>query len=227
MAPISSLKDVMVSRPYPGRGCILASVEGERVMVYFLTGRSEASRNRRLLIRGSNVVVADRDGSGHDPLRHYCAAVVEGGWMVVGNGDHVEVMASSLASGIGFVESMATLEAEPDPPIWTPRIWAAVQPGLPEQPITAGVVHRRDDGGTTRAAWSIADLSEDVGLLVTTYAGTPDSVVIADAPVKVAHQAHSPTELLDAIWDALDPGLRVDAAVVRPDADDTFTLVAS
>lgn len=214
----------MTTRPYPGRGCLLASSQGERVIVYFVTGRSGASRNRRLAVQASSVLVTNRAGSDADTLRHYRAAALEGDWLVVGNGDHVDTVLASLAAGAGLLESTVTMEAEPDPPLWTPRIWAAVRPGRPEQAFAVGHARRRVDGGTTRAVWSVTGLPEGVGLLLTTYCGSAHDVAIAEAPVEVIHNAHAPGQLLDALWASLDPHLRVGAALVRPDTAETFSL---
>src|SRR5690349_4461561 len=96
-----NVHEALHSRPYPGRGVLLGRLStGTRVGAYFLTGRSESSRARRLVLRGGgDVEVADTSGGPHDALRHYLAIVERGPWLVFGNGDQVEPLATALAAG--------------------------------------------------------------------------------------------------------------------------------
>jgi IMP cyclohydrolase len=42
--------------------------------------------------------------------------------LVVGNGDHVDILAEALKRGVSLEHTLDLIEPEPDPPIWTPRI---------------------------------------------------------------------------------------------------------
>lgn len=92
---MTTIQSVLQTRAYPGRGCLAARTsEGELVFVYFVTGRSRASKNRVLSATPSgDITVRDRGDAQHDALRHYCAAASRGAWTVVGNGDQVEPIA--------------------------------------------------------------------------------------------------------------------------------------
>jgi IMP cyclohydrolase-like protein len=99
-----TVSQTLESRPYPGRGCLAARSGNSRLsLVYILTGRSAASRNRKLIIL-DNGDVAVRDTAGtalrHDLLRHYVAAARRRDWLVIGNGDQVVPRDESLASGL-------------------------------------------------------------------------------------------------------------------------------
>jgi hypothetical protein len=90
------IDELLASRPYPGRGVLVArTLNGSRCFAYFVTGRSEASQRRRLVVRdGGEIAVEDSaSGNASDPLRHYVAAVARGKVVVVGNGSHVTPIA--------------------------------------------------------------------------------------------------------------------------------------
>jgi IMP cyclohydrolase len=219
------IREAMKERPYPGRACLLATVRGERVIVYFLTGRSEASRRRSLKVEAASLVVADADSSSHDSLRHYRAVVSEGEWIVVGNGSHVDEISTALVSGLGPFEIMSRISAEPDAPIYTPRIWVAVRRGEPTSSAILGHARRLPNGGTTRGIWSIDELGDDVAVLLTTYSGTVKDVSVTDGPMYVSCSAKSATDMLEVVWDSLDPQLRVGAIMVRPDANESMPVI--
>lgn len=225
MANLPSLSEAANARPYLGRGCLVATVQEERSVVYFLTGRSEASRRRNLRIEGESLIIADAESSSHDPLRHYRAVVTEAEWVVAGNGDHVDEVSSAIISGAGPLEAMSNVLAEPDPPIYTPRIWVAARRGKPQTPLNLGHVSRRVDGGTTRSLWSVDYLSEDVAVLLTTYSGTTSQVTVTDGPMYVSCAADGPKDLLEIVWNLLDPNLRVGAVLIRPDSNDLTSVI--
>lgn len=175
-------------------------------------------------MEASSVVVADADSTSHDPLRHYRAVAAEGEWVVVGNGDHVDGVSSDLVAGLGPFEIMSTVSAEPDAPIFTPRIWIAVQRGRPQSAAILGHARRRADGGTTRCLWSVEDLAGNAGVLLTTYSATIDNVSVTDGPMYVSCNAESGADLLETVWDLLDSKLRVGAILIRPDANESISL---
>ena len=79
--PAPSLTDALLSRPYPGRGCLVGrTLDGHLCFLYFLTGRSSASRGRELRVTpAGDVAVRDKHAAGTpDELRHNLAAVVRG-----------------------------------------------------------------------------------------------------------------------------------------------------
>ena len=54
--------EVLESRPYPGRGCLATrTTTGLLCFVYFLTGRSPASRNRKLTVLDNGRYRGQRD----------------------------------------------------------------------------------------------------------------------------------------------------------------------
>lgn len=211
---------MLQSRPYPGRG-VLAARRGddELVFVYFLTGRSAASRSRRLdVLSNGDVAVVDTTGVGEfDALRHYVAGAQRVDWVVVGNGDQVVPIAEALAAGDEPLAAWSSHTYEFDPPIFTSRIWAATRPGESRRECILGFARRseRRDAGVDRVAWSV-ELAPGTGVLMTTYDGTVDAVHATDRPVSVDIDAETVDGVLDEVWSALTE-VRVAAFAVVPD----------
>ncbi|HEX4215532.1 MAG TPA: IMP cyclohydrolase, partial [Candidatus Dormibacteraeota bacterium] len=197
---------------YPGRGLVLAGLADGPAAAYLLTGRSQASRSRRLEIAGDGRLrVRAVDAPDDDPLRHYAAAVEEAGWTVLGNGSQVTPMAGDLAAGDPFAAALARHRFEPDPPIHTPRITLAQRQGEPHALFGSALRAEHLD----RPCWLAVEVplpEVGDGYLLTTYAGGPAPTAqrsLLDGEVGAAGRG----ELADLIWDALDPALRVAVAV--------------
>lgn len=210
------LAEVLGALPYPGRGCAAVNtVDDGLVLAYFVTGRSEASRARELVVAGSTVSVRATGVSAHDELRHYQAAALEGEWSVVGNGAHVPSVAAALAAGQGMAGALAPHECEPDGPIFTPRICLAAR-GAGREGAVFGYVRRRADGGMDRVAWHMSRLSVGHAVVLTTYDGTLEQVRASRCPSEATTQAAGAAELLAELWGLLGEGVRVGACALRP-----------
>ena len=213
-----ALADALRDRSYPGRGCLAARLADDSLwFTYFLTGRSDASRSRALEQHagGDMHVVDTRSGGERDALRHYVAAARRGRWTVVGNGDQVEPLVDALAASVEPAAAWAEHTFEPDPPIFTPRIWICADA---EERVLVGSARRstRPDGSADRGLWMPETLAPRSGVLITTYAGTVEHVVTSGLPLDVEVQAATGEELLDVTWDALEPSVRVAAFVAQP-----------
>jgi IMP cyclohydrolase len=227
---MTELSAALLARPYPGRGCIVArSASGRLSLAYFLTGRSEASRNRQLRVTGPNeVAVIDADGGPHDVLRHYVSVARRGSWTVVGNGDQVEPIADALAAGAEPVAAWSHHTYEPDPPIYTPRIWVAIDGSSREETTLFGYARRsgRPDGSANRVVWSPESFDASSGALMTTYDGSVTDVETSPAPVDVTASFTTPQQLLASVWESLVPAVRVAALAFELDRFDETLAVA-
>ena len=74
----------------------------------------------------------------------------------------------------------------------------------------------------TNAAIAVAP---GTGVLMTTYDGSTSEVRTTAAPVDVAAPAATLEALLDQVWEALDPALRVAALAVDADSPDAPPLL--
>jgi IMP cyclohydrolase len=120
------LSEALQKTDYPGRGIFIGRSpdNGKAVIAYFLTGRSEGSRNRILVSDGDGIRTESFDASKlPDPsLYVYSAVRTCGGATVVTNGDQTDTVCSFLTQGKTFEDALRTRSFEPDPPINTPRI---------------------------------------------------------------------------------------------------------
>ncbi|WP_344530849.1 IMP cyclohydrolase [Streptomyces albiaxialis] len=165
----------------------------------------------------------------HDPLRHYVAARERDGWLVFGNGEQVATVSDRLRRGHAPAEALSGLEYEPDPPIFTPRITVvadvrddagddARDDTRPGREAWFGAA-RRGRGGRTAAdvlTLAVRDLEPGDAVLMTTYRSDGRTVATGEPYHEVRTEAAGRDGLLEELWSALDPRLRVAAAVFEP-----------
>ena len=128
-------RDWLAAAVYPGRGIAVGGTAdgAASVQLYWIMGRSSRSRNRRFINDGAGavqVVVADAaaatPGGDTSLILYRAAAVADGAWHVVANGDHTETIVTGLEGGDYFATAFARRDVEPDPPHYTPRIAGVV-----------------------------------------------------------------------------------------------------
>jgi IMP cyclohydrolase len=203
-----NIGEALANAPYPGRGLVVGRTDYGLVALYWVTGRSEASRRRRFVPRGTGLHIEDSDGAGDDPLRHYRAAGIFGRHLVVGNGRHVDEIGRGLAE-LPTEALLGSLEPEPDPPIFTPRIAAVVDLMSDAAMFGAGV--RAADGSTSPQVLSTDAFELGTGILLVTYQGSVATPSSWAEPTWI-ELAPSLEEQVATTWDALDDALRVGLA---------------
>lgn len=128
-----NLEELLKGNPYPGRGIVIGtSGDGKRsIVMYFIMGRSENSRNRIFEKTDDGIRTAAFDESKvTDPsLIIYRPVRVVGGITIVSNGDQTDTIWNYLTKGATYHAALETREFEPDAPNYTPRISAIVQSG--------------------------------------------------------------------------------------------------
>jgi IMP cyclohydrolase-like protein len=214
-------RDHLAALAYPGRGLMVGrTADGAAFELYWITGRSDASRARRAVREGTAVDVRPTGDSGPaDPLRHYRAMCRVPGWAVLGNGDHVAPVASALAAGSDLLAALRPHDVEPDA-LRTPRIVGAV--GLTGQaagPFAVGAA--RPGPGGSEASEHVVVVATDAepgsALVVHTYAGDLERVR-PDAQPRWAAVGPDLASEVERVWEALEPGVRV-LVVGRATAD--------
>lgn len=215
---VTDLTALLTSNPYPGRGVLCARTRSGTVLGgYFLTGRSDASKDRALRVEQDRLLVGPLAPSEHDPLRHYEAALTTPDWLVLGNGEQVSEVTRRLRDGTSPTDALGGLEYEPDPPIRTSRITALLSR---DGGRTAVLGAARPSSGTRPTSnvmtLTVQALEPGEAVLLTTYQSDGRTVSVAAPFHETAVAARDAAELLDEIWSALDPELRVAAAVLDP-----------
>lgn len=121
-----NIEELLSNNPYPGRGIVVGcSEDGKRlIIVYFIMGRSENSRNRVFEKTDDGIRTRAFDESKMtDPsLVIYHPVRSCGEKLIVTNGVQTDTVFECLQSGQDFRSALYKWQFEPDPPIFTPRI---------------------------------------------------------------------------------------------------------
>jgi IMP cyclohydrolase len=205
---------------YSGRGLIVGrSADGERwLQIYWLSGRSENSRNRVLVEEEGQIrtATADRSKQVDGTFTLYAALCTLDGAHLVGNGDQITTVAEALGAGGSFEQALRTRAVEEDPPIWTPRISAIVA----GEKLTLSKIAKNG-----HAFFEAAPLEPGEGLCLHTYRGDGDPILPFDQdpyPVRLEGGAE---ELAQSSWEKLYPDFRVALVVKEIAADGSFRHV--
>ena len=213
------LKDTLADNHYPGRGVLWCRTgDGTTLGAYFLTGRSPASKARTLhRTPAGELIVAPSDAREHDHLRHYVAARQTGNRLVFGNGEQVATVSDRLTSGQAPLLALDGLDYEPDPPIFTPRL-TVIADTLPGGGAWFGAARRStgDRTATNRLTLHVSDLAPGEAVLMTTYQSDGQEIATGSPFLEVRTPAGTPRDLLEELWSALRPELRIAAAVFTP-----------
>jgi IMP cyclohydrolase len=215
---LPDLTEVLAANFYPGRGILCARTgDGAVVGGYFVTGRSEASREREIRPTGTGeLAVAAKGDVGFDPLRHYIAATASPDWLVFGNGAQVSSVAERLAHGELPSVALDNLEHEPDGPIYTDRITAIMQRPLGRLAVMGAA--RRSSSARSSSniiTMTVRDMGPGEAVLLTTYRSDGQVIDGGQPFIETSLAAYSGEDLLDEIWSSLGPAYRV-AALVLP-----------
>ncbi len=126
--------------PYPGRQLFIGlTAKGFPAIIYLVTGRSPASRERKAIKRNNAVIIGPLGDAPYDPLRHYTAIKYDNssGIVAVSNGIQTEAIfetyqllhnVGSSPEPIYMKKLMEGAKSEPDS-LNTPRIAGVVTKG--------------------------------------------------------------------------------------------------
>jgi IMP cyclohydrolase len=215
----TSIVALLGANAYPGRLLAIGrDVAGELFMLYGLTGRSEASRLRELVIDERSLEVRDLSDGPNDSLRHYRAAVVDDRFCVLGNGTHVDELQRDMRDGRSFGEAFQRISYEPDAPLFTPRIAGCCEFADPvaQSAVTtaAALSHREWPEVAQQASLHVASLMPGQALALSTYRGSRQSPQPGAAPASVGVNL-AWNELADHVWRTLPSDLRVAVVTAR------------
>lgn len=213
---MSDLAAVLADRPYPGRVIVVARTAAGVACAYAATGRSEASRQRRIrLTEEGDLLVEPTVGDANDPLRHYRAVRRTAEHFVLSNGTQTDPVADRLAGGAPPSVALEDLEYEGDPPIYTPRITAVVDT---REQVWLSAAHRGSDdrASSDTIVTRVGALEVGDGVLLSTYSGPVADPITNRIPVSITVSAATHAELAEQLWDGLDAERRVLVAGFQP-----------
>ena len=93
-------------------------------------------------------------------------------YMIVTNGSQTDIIYEQLVHGRNFIESLSSVNFEPDAPNYTPRISAVVSKHTGNVDIC--IISRNHTGQSDRKFYSYNDIEPGTGYCVTTYLGDGD-----------------------------------------------------
>ena len=209
---------------YPGRGVVVGrDGSGGWVLVYWIMGRSDNSRNRRFTTEGGTLRTEPVDLSKvEDPsLIIYEAMLERPGVQIVTNGDQTRTIHDALAAGGSFDGALMTREREPDAPNYTPRISGLLDLSGDEPAVHLAILRadRCDPAATERAFFRPSVPPAGFGYGLTTYMGDGNPLPPFVGDPVLLPLSGSPDEILDAYWNALDDDNRISLAVKSVAAD--------
>lgn len=216
MSGLPSIAEAVRTYAYPGRGLVLGtSKDGTKgVVLYFITARSENSRNRLLVADSTGIHTAIFDWNKlKDPsLILYSPLLLLPQGLVIGNGDQTETVRQGLQQGIHFGESLESRYFEPDSPHYTPRITGFLprpRTGVTyEISLISSADGRGDLSRCQRSLFSYQGVA-GTGHLVHTYQGGDQRLFsFAGEPRGVILEDDLPS-MAETVWESLDPSLRV------------------
>jgi len=209
---MQDLFQLLSENVYPGRGIALGrSVDNKRaVMVYFIMGRSENSRNRVFVETDDGIETKAFDESKMaDPsLIIYHPVRTFGRGTIVTNGDQTDTIRDFLEKGLPFEQALRTREFEPDGPNWTSRISGLM---APDGSYKLSILKAADPAGSAcdRYTFEYAGLP-GAGHFISTYEtdgsplpafhGEPRAVSFGDDPA---------ADLARKVWAALNQDNKV------------------
>ena len=141
--------------PYPGRQLFIGTtLSGNPAVVYLVTGRSPASRERKATPVDSGVIIGPIGNQPYDALRHYTGVKYDkvSGVMAVSNGIQTDAIFETYRllyntnsiPAKDFVEKLLDgAQAEPDS-LHTPRIAGVISGTADSQPVFIIGIKRHD-----------------------------------------------------------------------------------
>ena len=199
----------IAGNPYVGRGIVIGkTADGTRALfAYFITGRSENSRNRVFVKQGDTLVTRPYDESKvQDPsLIIYSAIRSLENQIIVTNGDQTDTIYDGLRAGKSFAETLTTRSFEPDDPNWTPRISGLLTFGASDFSYQMSILKSADAEGSACARFTFAYPALcGVGHFIHTYQGDGTPLPTFCGEPERVQIPNSIDVFADELWSNLD-----------------------
>lgn len=217
-----NLEQHLRQNTYPGRGFVIGRAEQEDawLILYWIMGRSEHSRNRRFILSAhgelkTGPVEASKVA---DPSLIIYEAMLElPGLYFVGNGDQTRTLYDMLSAGGTFEAAMALCEREPDAPHFTPRITGLLDLRDPSPLLTLSILKANPFNTelTDRYTFRPAAPPAGFGLGLSTYMSDRHPLPSFAGDPLALPLPGSAQDVLDMYWDSLNADNRVALAVKR------------
>ena len=205
--------------PYPGRGLVVgrSSAQDAWLMIYWIMGRSESSRNRKFVAEGGTLRTEPVDARllADPSLIIYEAMLELPGLYFVSNGAQTRALCEGLEVGETLDSVLAHWEREPDAPNYTPRISAMLDLRSEPGTLTLGLLKANPANPdlTDRFTFRPAPPPPGLGVGLTTYQSDGNPLPAFYGDPLLFPCGGSANDLLDVYWNALDAQNRIALAV--------------
>ena len=210
-----SLKEELMSNPYPGRGIVIGKSEDGKTAVtaYFIMGRSSNSRNRVFVEDGEGIRTEAFDPSKlEDPsLIIYAPVRVLGNKTIVTNGDQTDTIYELMDKQSTFEQSLRGREFEPDGPNYTPRISGVMHVENGNYNYAMSIL-KSDNGrpeSCDRFTFAYNNPINGEGRFIHTYARNENPLPSFEGEPKRVEIKGNIDEFTDMIWSSLNEDNKV------------------
>ncbi len=204
-----TLPELLWGNPYPGRGIAFGRSSDNRrsVVVYFIMGRSENSRNRIFVETEDGIRTQAFDESKMtDPslIIYHPVRLLPNGMLVVTNGNQTDTLRDFIAQGKCYRHALLTRTFEPDGPNWTPRISGVLKP---DGSYNLSIL--KSDGGDPaccqRFFFEYETPVPGAGHFISTYLTDGDPLPSFEGePCRIDFVNETARELADKLWAMMD-----------------------
>lgn len=225
---VKKIAEYISSNPYPGRGIVVGKTpSGKAAIAYFISGRSENSRNRVFKEdeKGDIFTAPFDESKVEDPsLIIYRAVASLDNHLIVTNGDQTDTAYEGLLNGQTSAAALTTREFEPDAPNFTPRISAVLTFGEGNFEYEMSILKSADAEGSAcnRFFYEYQSLS-GVGHFIHTYEGDGNPLPTFCGEPKRIEIPESIDDFRDEIWNNLNEQNKISLYVRYLSADGKTT----
>jgi IMP cyclohydrolase len=226
----NNLAKCIINNSYPGRGLVVAKAEDDChwLLIYWIMGRSDISRNRRFVtdakaIRTIQIVPTD---TADKELLVYDAMVELPDIYIIGNGNHTKTIYDRMNSGFSFKDALEPCEREPDSPNYTPRISAMLKlKNLASVEISILKANKVDPKYTDRHFYVYDYIKAGYGVGISTYAGDENPLPSFKGDPLLLPCQGTAEDVLEEYWKCLNSRNKVAIAVKEISMDQTNSKV--
>lgn len=214
---ISQNLKVLKANSYPGRGIVVGKDQsGNWMIIYWLMGRSQNSRNRVLLLDKDVVKTKALDDKKveHQDLVIYSALKEFKHFQVISNGSQTDTIIDGLNQGLSFEESLSGVNYEPDEPNFTPRISALID--ILKNEVVLSIIQKDQfSTDTIRRFYRFDNIPPGIGLCIHTYLEDENPLPSFNKnPFEVSLEG-SGEEIAQFYWEILSKKNRVSLVVKK------------
>ena len=205
---MKKISEIVKGNAYVGRGIIIGADEsGENaVIAYFITGRSENSRNRIFALEGGSLFTKPfYEKKVKDPsLIIYRATATVGEKHIVTNGDQTDTIVEFLKDGKRYEDALFTRTYEPDEPNFTPRISGVVNIKKGGFNYSLSILKKDKESSETERLFYYFNKVNGIGKFISTYNKDGNPLPSFDGEPKTVFISRDINEFTSDVWEGLD-----------------------